>query len=395
MPSAPGATRTARSPSMPRARCPMGRHFKGPDELKSILKEKEGLFARCLTEKMLTYALGRGLEYYDRCAVDTIVAALARDDYRFSTLVDGSRKERSVPDANGDRRESHDDGRRPISRRTVLRGLGTAMALALARGDWPLAVPLALAAGRPCRRGAWRSSTCPTASSCPTGRRRPKGRTSSCRRSSSRWPRSRTTCSSLSGLTCDKARANGDGAGDHARASAAFLTGVPGAQDRRRQLPRRHLGRPGRRRPARRPHPASRRSSSASSATAAPAIATAAIRASTNTRSPGDRRPRRCRRRSIPGWSSIGSSPSRPNDPDRLKRNRLRPACSTRCCEDARDLERQLGGTDRQKLDQYLTCVRELEQRIARAETLPPVQPPGGRRQAAECAGRPVRNTSA
>jgi hypothetical protein len=35
----------------------------------------------------LTYALGRGLEYYDRPAVDRIVAALARDDYRFSTLV--------------------------------------------------------------------------------------------------------------------------------------------------------------------------------------------------------------------------------------------------------------------------------------------------------------------
>ena len=36
---------------------------------------------------MLTYALGRGLEYYDRCAVDRIVGALAENDYRFSTLV--------------------------------------------------------------------------------------------------------------------------------------------------------------------------------------------------------------------------------------------------------------------------------------------------------------------
>src|SRR5207253_8975834 len=46
--------------------------------------------------------------------------------------------------------------------------------------------------------------------------------------------------------------------------------------------------------------------------------------------------------------------------------------------EDARDLEKRLGGSDRLKLDQYLSCVRELEQRIARAETLPPIAPPEG-----------------
>ena len=42
---------------------------------------------RCLTEKMLTYALGRGLEYYDKCAVDKITKNLARQRYKFSTLV--------------------------------------------------------------------------------------------------------------------------------------------------------------------------------------------------------------------------------------------------------------------------------------------------------------------
>jgi hypothetical protein len=36
---------------------------------------------------MLTYALGRGLEPYDRSTVEAITAALARNDYRFSTLV--------------------------------------------------------------------------------------------------------------------------------------------------------------------------------------------------------------------------------------------------------------------------------------------------------------------
>jgi mono/diheme cytochrome c family protein len=66
---------------------PGGRSFRGPDELKGILKEKKELFGRCLTEKLLTYALGRGLEPYDRPAVDRIVGALARDGWKFSTLV--------------------------------------------------------------------------------------------------------------------------------------------------------------------------------------------------------------------------------------------------------------------------------------------------------------------
>jgi hypothetical protein len=42
-----------------------------------------------LTEKMLTYALGRGLEYYDQPAVRAILRDAARDEYRFSSLVSG------------------------------------------------------------------------------------------------------------------------------------------------------------------------------------------------------------------------------------------------------------------------------------------------------------------
>ena len=66
---------------------PDGKAFKGPAELKAILKGKKDLFARCLSEKVLTYALGRGLEYYDKCAVDKIIVELAKNDYRFSTLL--------------------------------------------------------------------------------------------------------------------------------------------------------------------------------------------------------------------------------------------------------------------------------------------------------------------
>ena len=66
---------------------PNGMRFNGPSELRKILRAQKDLFAHCLTEKMLTYALGRGLEYYDRCAVDQITTALANRDYKFSVLI--------------------------------------------------------------------------------------------------------------------------------------------------------------------------------------------------------------------------------------------------------------------------------------------------------------------
>jgi hypothetical protein len=65
---------------------PSGEKFAGPIELKAILKGRSKQFARCLSEKMLTYALGRGLEHYDTCALDEITAALEKDEYRFSSL---------------------------------------------------------------------------------------------------------------------------------------------------------------------------------------------------------------------------------------------------------------------------------------------------------------------
>ena len=42
-----------------------------------------------MTEKLLTYALGRGLEFYDMPAVRTITGQAARNDYHFSSLVLG------------------------------------------------------------------------------------------------------------------------------------------------------------------------------------------------------------------------------------------------------------------------------------------------------------------
>jgi hypothetical protein len=61
--------------------------FNGPAELRAVLKGRAEAFIRCLAEKMLTYALGRGLDRHDRRAVDEIVRKAARRDYRFSALI--------------------------------------------------------------------------------------------------------------------------------------------------------------------------------------------------------------------------------------------------------------------------------------------------------------------
>ena len=68
---------------------PDGRSFQTPKELKQILKADRQAFVRGLTEKMLVYALGRGLERFDRPAVNSIVSSVEKNDYRFSSLVLG------------------------------------------------------------------------------------------------------------------------------------------------------------------------------------------------------------------------------------------------------------------------------------------------------------------
>jgi hypothetical protein len=80
-------TRDGKFPVDSAGTLPGGKTFRGSSGLKAILKSDSEAFAQCLTEKMLTYALGRGLEPFDRPAVDSIARRLASGDYRFSRLV--------------------------------------------------------------------------------------------------------------------------------------------------------------------------------------------------------------------------------------------------------------------------------------------------------------------
>jgi hypothetical protein len=66
---------------------PNGKTFKGPAQMKAILRNDLPDFVRALAEQMLTYALGRGVENYDRPAVGQLVRETASGDYRLQPLV--------------------------------------------------------------------------------------------------------------------------------------------------------------------------------------------------------------------------------------------------------------------------------------------------------------------
>ena len=66
---------------------PGGQTFDGSKGLKQILKSKSDAFVNNVTEKLLTYSLGRGLERFDRPTVEAISRQLKASDYKFSALV--------------------------------------------------------------------------------------------------------------------------------------------------------------------------------------------------------------------------------------------------------------------------------------------------------------------
>ena len=69
---------------------PDGGTFEGVAGLRTVLRGRaSGLFVTILTDRLLTYALGRGVEYYDAPALRAITGDAARDQYRFSSLILG------------------------------------------------------------------------------------------------------------------------------------------------------------------------------------------------------------------------------------------------------------------------------------------------------------------
>ena len=71
------------------ATLPDGSSFAGPDGVRQYLLGRQDRFVSALTEKLLTFALGRGLEAYDAPAVRSIVRSAAQEDHRWSALLTG------------------------------------------------------------------------------------------------------------------------------------------------------------------------------------------------------------------------------------------------------------------------------------------------------------------
>jgi hypothetical protein len=66
---------------------PDGKSFAGPAELKKVLLSKADQFRRCFVEKLLTFALGRGMEYADRCTIDDLTRKVVAGGDKFSAAV--------------------------------------------------------------------------------------------------------------------------------------------------------------------------------------------------------------------------------------------------------------------------------------------------------------------
>jgi hypothetical protein len=179
----------------------------------------------------------------------------------------------------------------------------------------------------------------------------------------------------LTGLTADKARANGDGGGDHARALSAWLTGCQ---------PRKTDG-------------TDIRAGISIDQVAASRLANQTHLSSLEIGTEHGAMAGNC----DSGYSCVYSStmawrsatqplPKEVNpklvferlfgatDAGRAKREANRKSILDFVHDDSKDLTTKLGGSDKRKLDEYLTSIRDIEQRIERAAKLPPLKAPAG-----------------
>jgi hypothetical protein len=255
-----------------------------------------------------------------------------------------------------------------MPRRAFLRGAGTVMALPFLESLVPRGLRAATAASAPPVRMAW--FYIPQGAYMPHWS--PKGEPgANYTLSDALQPMAehRKDFNILGGLACDKARANGDGGGDHARSGGAFLTG---AQPRKTsginiqagisvdQYAAAHLGQKTRFPSLEMAIEGYRGTGDCDSGYACVYEHTLSWRDAT-TPLPPEVNPQLVFDRLFA---------EKPDDPETIARNKLRTSVLDAVLTDAKSLNRELGGNDRQKLDQYLTSVRELEQQITRAETL-------------------------
>jgi hypothetical protein len=254
-----------------------------------------------------------------------------------------------------------------ISRRTVLRGLGTAVALPWLEAMAPAASPAARTGKPPVRmaflyvpNGVHMKDWTPEA----------EGKDFALPNTLAPLEAFREDLLVLTGLTQDNARAKGDGGGDHARALASFLTGchprktdgadiqagvsvdqvAAGRIGRATRFPSLELG-----------IEAGRQAGGCDSGYSCAYSSNIAWRSPT-TPVPKEINPRLVFER------LFGGDDADENAATRARRQKARRSILDFVREDAKSLSDRLGANDRRKLDEYLSSVRELEVRVARSE---------------------------
>ncbi len=256
-----------------------------------------------------------------------------------------------------------------IDRRTVLRGLGTAVALPLLDAMLPR---LAIAGTSAARKAGPLRFACvyvPNGKNMAEWTPKNVGKLTTLSPTLEPLKGVMDDILVLSGLTCDKARAHGDGPGDHARAMSAFLTGCQPRKTHGSDIkagisidqylaqnvgdatkfPSLEIGCE----PSRSAGNCDSGYSCVYNSTVSWRTATTPVPKEVNPRLVFDR--------------LFGSGKPNEAAEARARRERYRKSVLDLVRDDAQQLQRGLGAADGRKLDEYLTAVRELEQRIARA----------------------------
>jgi hypothetical protein len=109
-------------PIDPSAQLPDGTKFTGVAGLRQILLERSDQFLYTMTEKLLTFALGRGADWYDAPAIREAVRAAQKDDYRFSTLVNSIVSSRPFQLRMS---QDADHARQPSAQQTPAKAIGS------------------------------------------------------------------------------------------------------------------------------------------------------------------------------------------------------------------------------------------------------------------------------
>ena len=350
-----------------RANCPTAPQFEGP----AGLKKASGIAATATnsstrpSEKLLTYALGRGLEYYDKPAVRAITRDSRQGQLPHVGADHGDREEHTVSD-------EEDPGtmiitKKHLPRRTFLRGLGTTLALPLLDSMMPA---LAAAGSRDQVAGAPGVRLCSErASFWPRGRPPPKGRASNSRRTHEGAGAVPRTPAGAHRPGADQRPGAGRRRGRPCARGRHLADRRPSEEDRRRGHPRGHLGRPDCRARVGQEH-------ATGFARARPGEPDAGRRlrfgyscAYTNTiswRGPTTPLPVEVNPRAV--FERLFGDGDSTDPAARLAALKEQSSILDYVCGQHRPAGDQLGTSDRSKLSEYLEAIRDIERRIQKAE---------------------------